>query len=85
MNKYEKLKYICDTIWHEATFVVYNWEITNEKDVIFTQEFVKYFIKYYLPEWYSKNQLKDLFINIMLNLNNITDYLFNLMWWKQTQ
>jgi hypothetical protein len=84
MTKYEKLKYICDTIWHEATFVVYNWEITNEKDVIFTQDFMN---NYFL---HRRNVLKsDLHRNIKAdlidNLDNPIDYLFDLMWWKQKQ
>jgi hypothetical protein len=83
MNKYEKLKYICDTIWYQATFEVYNWEITNEKDVIFTQDFMN---NYFL---HRRNVLKsDLHRNIKAdlidNLDNPIDYLFDLMWWKQT-
>lgn len=99
MNKYEKLRYICDDIWYNFNYKIINNflyimnpsidsiypRVVDEREIIFHTEFMKFFIKYYLPEWYSSGQVKALYINIMLNLENPTDYLHKLIIWKQTQ
>lgn len=107
MNKYEKLKYICDTIWYdlkENWFEIVIWGIQiiewwdivklsksqlqqwwrDEREIIFTQEFMNKYLKFYwiirdLETWWC------FYDELFSYIDSPTDYLYDLIIWKQTQ
>jgi len=84
MDEHLKLKIICDKIWYEIKFSNMYWknwilytdiwisEIYKDvREIIFTQEFMdKFEKKYWLIEAWTL---------IRSNLNNPTEYLYNLI------
>lgn len=81
MNKYEneKLKYICDTIGY--AWLLQQWW-RDAREIIFAQEFMDKYEKYLYHKPINYLSFKR---DILKNLDNPVDYLFNMIWWKQTQ
>lgn len=85
MNKQEKLKRICNKIWYEKSLdkkvipLVWNKNtivIKDEREVIFDPEFIDKYKTYYHNKfaWWV-----CIDTNIMKNLDNITEYIYNLI------
>ena len=89
MEEHLKLKTICDKIWYKNWFEFDKWYFIDNlswnciavdvREIIFTPKFMNLFTKYYLPKWYWKKELKELYANIMLNLDNPVLYIYNLI------
>lgn len=91
MNEHQKLKEICDKISYNPYFLYQEsiWFFRETRDIlylkldireiIFTQEFINKYVKYYLPEWYWKKHIKDFYVNLIINTDIIVNYLYNLI------
>ncbi len=93
-TEHEKLKEICDKIGYDTNIELYNWfyetseqKRVNVREIIFTQEFMKCFLKLYRKEHltiensiYRWKKFERLFYN---HLDNPVDYLYSLLeQWK---
>ena len=89
-SEHEKLKEICDKIWYE--FHSLRKEVTwisqsdqsrytvfvdiDEREIIFTQEFIDKYINY-IGKWHNEEMWIKLWP--LDNLDNPTEYLYNLI------
>lgn len=86
MKEYEQLKEICDKIWYNIDiYLSYDKLWINPffsiREIIFTPDFMRK-LSWYL--WaISTEEYKELWWNIVNNLDNLVQYLYNLLWlWK---
>lgn len=88
MTEHEKLKEICDKIWYNYDFIIWNpewehitywkWEkwykVYNDvREIIFTQEFMDKFID---KIWIDNIDFKEI---LFKKLDNPVEYLYNLL------
>lgn len=94
-TEHEKLKWICDEIGYERNYDNYRliykertWDneyrLIDVREIIFTQEFKNKFINYIFDivhKWEFELTLtaEDDFNMVINNLDNPTDYLYNLL------
>jgi len=85
MTEIEKFKSICDKIWISLNEWWRYEDINKFRNIIFTQEFIDKYRKEYTKEHLtiedSIYRSKD-FYELFNNLDNIVDYLYNLIEWK---
>lgn len=82
MTEHEKLKEICDLIGFEYE-LPWDWDYQPVKLTIFTQEFIDTFWTYIFLNNKSDYWYTNFTGNLMENLDNPTQYLYNTLLWNK--
>jgi hypothetical protein len=93
MEKDEMLIEICNKLWYKMDKDIYlneYWYLVEEHscwvadyinvtEIIFTQEFIDKLIEYLEKKKCKKKFIQDFLLSILFRLDNIVDYIYNLI------